>query len=194
MLLLIQFHLWYYYNFPPISCSSQSEGAKCKHHGWIRGGGDLVWRWLGGRRAEQDPDGAGGQQPRVWRIAAGGLLWSWQRGFVWKMSYSLAVLVQVLVLCVPKHKSWMTWGVRLCPAGEADGEGSPSVFSSASAVGLCSCCPTSPPLAVHWCPPACRARRMVSGWWLPKQAQHIKGSAQVTANSTPCASTFTMCS
>lgn len=63
MLLLIQFHLWYYYNFPPISCSSQSEGAKCKHHGWIRGGGDLVWRWLGGRRAEQDPDGAGGQQP-----------------------------------------------------------------------------------------------------------------------------------
>lgn len=63
MLLLIQFHLWYYYNFPPISCSSQSEGAKCKHHGWIRGGGDLVWRWLGGRRAEQDPGGAGGQQP-----------------------------------------------------------------------------------------------------------------------------------
>lgn len=63
MLLLIQFHLWYYYNFPPISCSSQSEGAKCKHHGWIRGGGDLVWRWLGGRRSEQEPGGAGGQQP-----------------------------------------------------------------------------------------------------------------------------------
>lgn len=37
MLLLIQFHLWYYYNFPPIPCSLQCEGAKCKHCWWIWG-------------------------------------------------------------------------------------------------------------------------------------------------------------
>lgn len=42
--------------------------------------------------------GLGANSPWVRRIAAGGLLWSWQRGFGWKMSYSLSVLVQVPVL------------------------------------------------------------------------------------------------
>lgn len=138
--------------------------------------------------------GLGANSPWVWRIAAGGLFWSWQRGFVWKMSYSLSVLVQVPVLLRSQTQVMDDLRCQTLSCQGADGEGSPGAFSSASAAGLCSCCPTSPPLAVRWCPPACCARRIAAGWWLPKQAQHIKGSAQVTANGTPCASTFTMCS
>lgn len=132
------FHARHRVREPSVNTTDGSEVAETSF-----GGG---WEGAGVNRSLV---GLGASSPWVWRIAAGGLFWSWQRGFVWKMSYSLSVLVQVPVLLRSQTQVMDDLRCQTLSCQGADGGGSPGAFSSASAVGLCSCCPTSPPLAVR---------------------------------------------